>query len=84
MKNLMLMMKSMWVLVGDQADDVVGFSPGIEVVIVGCQGELALGALVARGIVELLVVSAEWDLRNGEVVAVEHMVDQRTLNVLSV
>jgi hypothetical protein len=75
MKNLMLMMKSMWVLVGDQADDVVGFGPGIEVVIVGCQGELALEALVAHGIVELLEVSAEWDLRNGEVVAVEHMVD---------
>jgi hypothetical protein len=84
MKISMLMMKNMWVLVEDQGDDVVDLGPDIEVAIVGCQGELALGAVVVHGIVELLMVSARWELREGEVVAVEDMVDQRTLNVLIV
>ena len=36
MKSLMLMMKSIWDQVEDQAEDVVGLGPSSEVVIVGC------------------------------------------------
>jgi hypothetical protein len=79
MKSSMLMMKSMWALVEDQPDDVVGSGPSTEVVIVGWQEEFALGVVVVHGIVELLVVSAKWGLREGAVVAAESLVDQRTL-----
>jgi hypothetical protein len=75
MKISMLMMKNMWVLVEVQADDVVDLGADIEVVTVGCQGELARGVVVVHGIVELLMVSARWELREGEVVVVEDMVD---------
>jgi hypothetical protein len=85
MKSSMQMMRSMWALVEDRADDVVGLGPSTEVVIVGCQGASALGVLVVPGIVELLVVSANWGLREGVVVAVvEVLADHRTLNRLSV
>jgi hypothetical protein len=84
MRIWMLMMKNMWALVEGQVDVVVGLEPNTEVVTVGCRGELALGAVVGHGIVEVCVVSARWGLRDGEVVAEEDLVDQRTLNVLSV